>query len=69
MPEKWTGRLIGTMHNTGVTRRELAAELGVSESYISLILNGKRKPDGIRNKMEQTVRRLAVEKKNRKENP
>ena len=27
MPEKWTGRLIGTMHNTGVTRRELAAAL------------------------------------------
>ena len=30
MPEKWTGRLIGEMHNHNVTYEELAAELGVA---------------------------------------
>lgn len=30
MPEEWTGRLIGDMHNAGVSRAEVARELGVS---------------------------------------
>lgn len=64
MPEKWTGRLIGKMHNAGVSRKELAEELRVSESYISLILNGKRKPKGVRSLMGQAVTQLCLRKKN-----
>ena len=52
MPEKWTGRLVGKMHNERVTGDELAEEMGISKSYVSMILNGKRKPDGIRERME-----------------
>ena len=52
MPEKWTGKLIGKMHNERVTYDELAAEMGVTKSYISMILHGARKPDGIRERME-----------------
>ena len=29
MPEKWTGDLIGRMHNARVTRQDIATELGV----------------------------------------
>ena len=42
MPEKWTGRLIGKMHNEKITYDELANELGVTKSYVSMILNGMR---------------------------
>lgn len=52
MPEAWTGNLIGKMHNKGITYDELAEEMGVTKSYISMILNGKRKPPGIRKRME-----------------
>lgn len=52
MTDKWTGRLVGKMHNERVTYDELAAEMGVGKSYVSMILNGKRKPDGIRERME-----------------
>lgn len=52
MPEAWTGNLIGKMHNKNVTYDELAEEMGVTKSYISMILNGKRKPPGIRKRME-----------------
>jgi hypothetical protein len=52
MPEKWTGRLIGRMHNERVTYEELAAEMGVGKAYVCLILNSKRKPEGIRKRME-----------------
>lgn len=53
--EKWTGRLVGKMHNEQVTFDELAKEMGVTKSYISMILNGTRKPDGIRQKMEAAL--------------
>lgn len=55
MPEKWTGRLIGKMHNERVTFEELAKELGVTKSYISMLLNGKRKPEGIQKRMETAL--------------
>lgn len=52
MPEKWTGKLIGKMHNKDVTYDELAEEMGVTKSYVSMILNGHRRPPDIRNRME-----------------
>lgn len=55
MPEKWTGRLIGKMHNARVTFDELASEMGVTKSYISMLLNGKRKPEGIQKRMEAAL--------------
>lgn len=52
MPETWTGNLIGKMHNKDVTYDELAKEMGVTKSYVSMILNGHRRPPDIRNRME-----------------
>lgn len=63
MPEKWTGRLIGEMHNHNVTYEELATELGVTKPYVSMILNGVRKPAGIRKRMEGAFKAV-VRKKN-----
>ena len=44
MPEKWTGRLVGRMHNNQITVDDVAKHLGFSRSYCSLILNSKRNP-------------------------
>lgn len=55
MPEAWTGRLIGKMHNKQITYDDLAQEMGVGKAYISMILNGKRKPPDIRKRMEEAV--------------
>jgi len=32
MPEKWTGEVVGTMHNARITNTELAEELGVTKT-------------------------------------
>jgi predicted transcriptional regulator len=40
------------MHNEGISVNDLAAELGFTRAYVSMILNGARKPDGIRERME-----------------
>ena len=63
MPEKWTGRLIGEMHNHNVTYEELATELGVTKPYVSMILNGARKHAGTRKRMEDAFKEI-VRKKN-----
>lgn len=52
MVEKWTGRLVGRMHNERVTYDDLAGELGVTKAYVCMILNGQRKPAGIKERME-----------------
>lgn len=63
MPEAWTGNLVGKMHNKKITYDEVAAEMGVTKSYISMILNGNRKPDGIRERMEKAVNDIIARRK------
>lgn len=55
MVEKWTGRLIGKMHNNGISLTDVANELGVTKAYISMILNGARKPKDAKRRLEETV--------------
>lgn len=63
MPEKWTGRLIGKMHNECITYDDLAKELGITKEYVGMILNGKRKPEGIREKMEKAFEAVREKRK------
>ena len=63
MPEKWTGALVGKMHNYRITQEMLADKLGVRKPYVSMILNGKRKPPNIRKRMEDALNELIAEEK------
>ena len=63
MPEKWTGRLVGRLHNEQITYEELANEMGCTKAYISMILNGARKPDGIQKRMEDAVSSIISKRK------
>lgn len=63
MPEHWTGRVIGRMHNHNITMQELADRMGITRAYVSLLLNSKRNPPGIREKMESTVAEMIKERK------
>lgn len=63
MPESWTGRLIGKMHNNDISYDDVAKKLGYGKSYISLILNSKRKPPDIQKKMETAVSELIAARK------
>ena len=63
MLEKWTGRLVGKMHNERVTYDEMATEMGVTKSYISMILNGARKPEGAKERMEEAFSEIIKKRK------
>lgn len=52
MPAQWTANLLGEMHLAGVSAKQLAAEAGWHEKYLSAVLNGHREPK----KAEQTLR-------------
>ena len=63
MPESWTGELIGKMHNANVTYDNLAAEMGCGKSYVSMILNGKRNPQGAKDRLFSAFDRVIENRK------
>lgn len=63
MPEKWTGTLIGKMHNEKITYEDVAKKLGVTKAYISMILNGSRKPPNIRKRIEAAIDSILADRK------
>lgn len=63
MPDAWTGNLIGEMHNNGITYEELAAEMGITKSYVSMILNSKRRPKEAQERMANALSAILARKK------
>lgn len=62
MPAQWTADLLGEMHLAGVTAKQLAAEAGWHEKYLSVVLNGHREPKNAEQTLRAALSRL-VEKK------
>lgn len=66
MREAWTGALIGKMHNAEVTFEDLAQELGVSKGYISMILNGRRKPPEAKKRLQEAYESILQKREGEK---
>ena len=62
MPEKWTGEIVGIMHNARITNTELAEELGVTKAYVGMVLNGHRAPEGAEEKFRAALDRIMTAK-------
>ena len=58
MPKKWTGNLVGLMHDKKITNNQLAEHLGLSYQYVSMVLNEKRNPPGAKERFESAVLEL-----------
>ena len=58
MPAQWTAELIGEMHLNGVTKRQLAEQLGMTPEYISMVLNGHREPNGAEERFRTAVQEI-----------
>ena len=63
MVEKWTGRLVGKMHNERIRAEDIATELGVTPAYVSMILNGKRNPPEAKARLEGAVNAIIEKRK------
>ncbi len=44
MSQKWTGELVGLLHDYKITQNQLADQLGLSFQYVSMVLRGHRAP-------------------------
>lgn len=58
MTKNWTGDLVGLMHDYKITGRQLAGHLGITDRYVSMILNGKRHPPNAEERLRRAVEEL-----------
>lgn len=62
MPEKWTADVVGQMHLNRISRTDISKQLGVTKSYVSMVLNGKRSPKKAEEKFRQAVEELTEQR-------
>lgn len=57
---EWTGDAVKVMHLYGISRKDVADELGVTNAYISLVLNGREVKPKTKDRIEKAIYKLAV---------
>lgn len=62
MPAKWTGDVVAALHINGITQAELAAKMGVTVPYISMLLNGKKNSAGAKDCMMEAIQQIKASK-------
>lgn len=62
MPAKWTGDVVAALHINGITQAELAAKMGVTVPYISMLLNGKKNSAGAKDRMMEVIQQIKASK-------
>lgn len=55
MAEQWSGEIVAKLHLHGITRRELADEMGVTAQYVTMVLNGKKSPAKMEERMDGAI--------------
>lgn len=58
MPAQWTAEIVGILHANRIKQTELAAQMGVTPEYLSMVLNGKREPAGAEQKARDALAEL-----------
>lgn len=62
MPAQWTGRIVGEIHNNGLTAKELAKEVNWNEKYLSQVLNSENPPKDAERKLSDALSRIIARK-------
>lgn len=58
MTEAWTAELVGKMHLNRIRQIDLAKHMGVTRSYVSMILTGTRTAKNAERQFKQAVDEL-----------
>jgi len=58
VPAKWTGDVVAALHVNGITQVELAAQMGVTVPYVSMLLNGKKNSIGAKERMMEAIQKI-----------
>ena len=52
---------MGLMHTHKITGIQLAEKLGLTDRYVSMVLNGHREPDGAEQRFKEAVEQIISE--------
>lgn len=55
---EWTAEVVGRMHLAGITGKQLAEECGITNSYLSTVLHGKKGDENTRQRILAALERL-----------
>lgn len=58
LPKKWTGDLVGLMHTNNISQQDLADHLGVTNRYVSMVLNSHKEPAGAEERFTNAVQAI-----------
>lgn len=58
MLAQWIADVVGQMHKHKISKTEIAEHLGVTREYVSMVLNGHRKPAGAEDRFRQAVEEI-----------
>ena len=62
MPAKWTGDVVAALHTNRISQKDLAAKMGVTVEYVSMLLNGKKTVNGMRERMMTAIKAIKEER-------
>ena len=60
--EQWIAEVVGKMHINKITQTQLAKQLGVTNDYVWMILNGKRCPKDAQQRIKNAIDKLIAER-------
>ena len=58
MPAQWTGHIIGEIHNSGFTIKQVCEEAGLNPKYVSQVLNSNADSPKAKAKLWEALNRL-----------
>ena len=58
MLEEWTGRVVGELHVQGITMQQLAEEMGITNRYLAMVINGHRNPPDAEKRCWEAIKRI-----------
>lgn len=60
--EQWIAKAVGLMHIHRITQKQLAKKMGYTREYVGLILNGKKSPPNIEEKIFKAIDEILAER-------
>ena len=63
MREEWKADVVRDLYKHEITRDELAEEMGVSTSYVNMVLTGARKGTSAESRMKEALKTIKNRKK------
>lgn len=67
MPEMWTGKILAQLHVNGITQRQLAKEMGLTEQYVSMLLNSVKPAASVEERMNAAISAILAKRKGKGE--